>query len=128
MTAEVVALTNELRAVREQLHMVLRRLEAVDAEARAERKRAKRHRIGSFVLAAAVAGLLLLGYRDSQEKERADHRACVASNQTRADIRASIVETVLVIAERTDDPERLTPLIGQIQDRLIETIPDRDCS
>ena len=51
------------------------------------------------------------------------HRQCIA---TRADIRASIVQSVLVLASDAP-PEEIAPAIERLQDRLQQTIPDREC-
>ena len=127
MPEETRQLTEELHSVGEKLDQVLTRLDTMDRQAARERTTTRRHRWGSAILAVVVVAVGLLGYRDSQERQRAEHRACIQANETRADIRAAIVETVLVIIEQTDDPAQLTPVVERIQDRLTETIPDREC-
>lgn len=127
MTEEVRELTAELTAVRNALEGTHRRLDALATQAETERGRSRRHRIGSVVLAVVVVVVVVLSWRDAAERDRLEHRTCVAGNETRADIRASVVETVLVIVERTEDPEALTPIVASVQDRLLDTIPDRPC-
>lgn len=127
MTAELIALTDELRATNGTLATVVGRLDEADRRAREERKRAGRHRASTVVLAVVVAAVVLLGWRDAREGEGERHRDCMQTNALRADIRAAIVDTVLVIIEGADEPERLTPLVERIQDRLATTIPDQAC-
>lgn len=120
MPAELQALTEELHAVNVMLGRVVDRLDAADRQQR-------RHRFGTFVLAGVVAAVVMLGWFDYQDRERERVRVCEMANATRADIRAGIVETVLVIVESSDEPERLAPLVERIQDRLEVTIPDKAC-
>lgn len=120
MTAELVELTNELRATNGLLEVAMERLDRAD---RAHR----RHRLGTAVLALVVAVVVGLGWSDWDQRRDAEHRACMEANAARADIRVAIVDTVLVIIEDTDNPERLAPLVERIQERLETTIPDRSC-
>lgn len=113
MPDELRALTEELHAVNVMLGRVVDRLDAAD-------RKHRRHRFGTFVLAVLV---VWTGVNTWQDRER----SCEQSNQTRADIRAGIVETVLTIAADAEDPERITQVVERIQDRLEVTIPDRDC-
>lgn len=120
MTAELIALTDELRATNAMLGQVTQRLDVADRAAR-------RHRFGTWVLACVVVAVVVLGWSDWRERQDEMHQDCMEANATRADIRASIVETVLVIIDGTDNPERLAPLVERIQERLETTIPDRSC-
>lgn len=125
MTAETQALTEELRDVSGKLDDVLHELSEVRAQQETEGRRAVWHRIVSASLAVVMLLLGWLFVRDAQERDRAEFRQCVVANNTRADIRAGILETVLVIAAPLD-PET-EELLDRIQVRLTETIPDREC-
>lgn len=120
MPDEMRALTEELHAVNVMLGRVVDRLDQVDRVQR-------RHRFGAFVLAAVVAAVIGLGALGWVEMAEDDRLACELANDTRADIRAGIVETVLVIIESSGEPERLAPLVERITERLEVTIPDRAC-
>jgi hypothetical protein len=113
MTAELRALTDELRGTNALLTRVTNRLDAADRQHR-------RHRFSSVVLALLVVWVGVDGWRE-------DEAACRRANEARADIRAGIVETVLVIVEESEQPAELAPLVERIQDRLEVTIPDHRC-
>lgn len=127
MTAETRALTDELHAANTKLDQVLGRFDDLQRRHLEERRRSRRHRLGSALLAVTVAAVIVLGVSDAQQRAADEEARCIAGNRTRADIRGSIVETVLVIASQSDDPDRLAPLVERIQDRLAETIPDTPC-
>jgi hypothetical protein len=121
MTGEVIALTEELQAIGLLLERVVDRLDAADA-------RERRHRAGTFVLAACVAAIAALGAWFYQAEQDDDHRACLAANEARADIRSGIVSTVVkVIERRGDNPDSYRPLIDDITADLEETLPNRAC-
>ena len=70
MTAEVIALTEELHATALLLKKVVDRLDAAD-------RRAKRHRFGTFLLALCLAAVVALGvwfYFDEREE---DQQSCI---------------------------------------------------
>lgn len=122
MTAELIALTEELQATRAMLSMLVERLDAAD-------RRARHHRFGTFVLALVVAAVSVLGVWFFVAERDDDHRACLAANEARADIRHGIVSTVVkVIERRGEDAASFQPLIDDITDDLNKTLPDRDCS
>ena len=120
MPEEVRALTNELAAVRRELHRVLERLQAIDSRARTEWRRAWWHRLVSALLVVIVAAGLLFWRQDRIEE-------CERSNDARADTRAAIVESLLAITAGTEDPERFAPMIERVQTRLTRIVPDRTC-
>lgn len=120
MTAELIALTDELRATQVKLDLVLARLNAAD-------KRANRHRVWTVVLALTVVVVVLLGglfWRDQHEQRIV---ACERGNETREDIREAIVGTIERLAMGTDDPERVAVLLEDVNAYLLETLPPRDC-
>lgn len=122
MPEELIALTDELRATRAMLVTLVARLDVAD-------KRARRHRFGTIVLATVVAAVAVLGVWFYVAERDDDHRACVAANEARADIRSGIVSTVVkVIERRGEDPASFQPLIDDIAADLKKTLPDRDCS
>lgn len=127
MSAETAALTDELHAANEKLDLVLGRFDDLKQRHDAERRRSRRHRAGSAILAVTVAAVIVLGVSDAQQREADEEARCLYANRTRADIRGSIVETVLVVAAQSEDPDRLAPLVERIQARLAETIPDTPC-
>lgn len=119
MTAEVIALTEELRTTTAMLSVVVDRLDAAD-------KRATRHRLWTGVLACCVlANAVLFGlfWIDDRNDEVT---ACLRANAGRADIRASIAEAVRV-AGGNSDQDRVDAVIAEIDKRLRDTLPDRDC-
>lgn len=121
MTAELIALTEELRATRAMLSVVVARLDDAD-------RRARRHRMGTVLLALCVAAITLLGVAFYRAEQDDDQRACFQSNEARDDIRHGIVSTVVkVIERRGDDPESFQPLIDDITTDLEKTLPDRNC-
>lgn len=128
MPAELIALTEELAATRLLLARVIERLDAADKRAEAAEKRERRHRFGTFVLALCVLGVAGLGAWFWTAEKDDDHRACLAANEARADIRNGIVSTVeKVIERRGDDPAAYGSLLHDIAADLEETLPDRDC-
>lgn len=127
MTAETQALTSELHSANAKLDEVLVRFDALSERHAQERRWSMRHRFASAVLAAVVVAVVVLLVRDAQQRDNAEQRDCAAANAARSDIRAAIVDSALVIVERTENPEQLSPLVAEIQDRLAITIPDRIC-
>lgn len=144
MTAEVVALTEEVRAALAMMSTVLERLDRADRrqvelakdalvlaeETRRVAKATTRHRIGSWVLALCVVSLAGLGLAFRQDQINERYRTCVRSNEIRSDIRQSIVNTVELLAARSPnyDPAVLAVLLDSIEANLVETLPDRVCS
>jgi hypothetical protein len=119
MTAELLALTEELRATQVKLDQVLYRLDAAD-------RRAHRHRLWTFVLAVTVIGTLVLGglfWRDQTQQRIA---ACERGNANRADIREAIVGTIERLATGAS-PERREALLTDAEAYLLETLPPRSC-
>ena len=119
MTAELIALTEELRVTTVMLGKVVARLDEAD-------RRANRHRLWTGVLALCViANAVMFGlfYMDQRDQETA---ACLRSNATRADIREAILNTVRTVATG-DDQERLDAVLLKIDRSLRETLPARNC-
>lgn len=127
MTAETQALTSELHNANAKLDEVLVRFDDLSERHAQERRWSMRHRVASAVLALVVIAVIVLSVRDAQQRNDAEQRDCLTANAARADIRAAIVDSALVIVERTESPEQLSPLVAEIQDRLAVTIPDRIC-
>src|SRR5690606_30770449 len=107
MTRETQELTEELRETNKQLELVLKRLEELHESQQADRKVARRHRIGPALLAMTMFAVLFLGVNEinqrnrqiaaeDRQRERAARLSCENANNARADIRASIIETLLV--------------------------------
>lgn len=122
MTAELIALTEELHVTTEMLGRVIARLDVAD-------QRANRHRLWSGVLAMCVlAQLVLFGWFYADDRND-DTAACLRANATRADIREAILDTVRTVAggNPDSDPERLATVLDQIDKSLRETLPDRRC-
>lgn len=120
MTAELIALTEELRVTTQMLGKVTARLDEAD-------RRANRHRIWTGILALCVlANALLFGlfYRDDQSD---DTSTCLRANATRADIREAIAETVRTVTADSDNPERVAAYLAEIDKNLRKTLPNRDC-
>ena len=143
MTADdVTALTDEVRATNAMLGQVVERLDRADLrqtelatkalelaeETRKVAKATHRHRIGSGVLALCVIGLgvLAVSFRQDQINER--YRTCIRSNQIRADIRQSIVDTVELLATTRTEPAELVAIVEAVEANLAETLPDRVCT
>lgn len=127
MTVETQALTSELAAANGKLDEVLVRFDDLSERYAHERRWSMRHRFASAVLACVVIAVIALTVRDAQQRDSAERRECIASNAARADIRAATVDSALVIVEYTENPDRLSPLVAEIQDRLAITIPDLTC-
>lgn len=121
MTGELIALTDELRATTEMLGQLIERLDEAD-------RRARRHRAGSWVLAATVLALTVLGLLFWQDQDQQAHEDCLRSNRARADIREAIVSTVEVVSVGSADQERAQKTIDRIEANLLEILPDRICS
>lgn len=121
MTAELIALTAELRTTTDMLGHVLERLDAAD-------KRARRHRAGTWVLAATVIAISVLGVLFWQDQNQQAHHDCLRSKQTRRDIREAIVTSVEVVSVGSSDPERAQDVIDRIEANLIKILPDRICT
>lgn len=120
MTAELIELTEELRATTKMLGKVTVRLDDAD-------RRANRHRLWTGILALCVlANALLFGlfYRDDRSD---DTTACLRANATRADIREAILETVRTVTVDSDNPERVAAYLVEIDKNLRKTLPDREC-
>ena len=121
MTAEVVALTEELRITTEMLGKDIARLDEAD-------RRANRHRVWTGVLALCVmANALMFGlfYKDDQNDDTA---SCLRSNATRSDIREAILETVRTVAAGRDTTaDELEVALDQIDQSLRRRLPDRNC-
>lgn len=120
MTAELIALTEELRRTTEMLGTVLARLDAAD-------RRANRHRAWTILLAVTVGAVSALGglfWIDQQQEREA---ACLRANATKADIRDAIVSTVELVVADTSDPASLRPLVERIEADLLKRLPDRPC-
>ena len=119
MTAELVALTEELRITTAMLAKVTVRLDAAD-------RRANRHRLWTGVLALCVlANAVLFGlfWKDDRNDDTA---SCLRANATRADIREAILETVRTVAT-SEDPDRLDAVLVKIDDSLRKRLPERSC-
>lgn len=118
MTAELVALTEELARTTAILAQILVRLDDAD-------RRARRHRTGTWVLTAVVICLAVLGglfWQDQTHQARAD---CLRANRTRSDIRQGIVSSVAVGLSGSD---RATEIVDRIENNLIHILPDRLCT
>lgn len=120
MTAELVALTEELQATRQMLGVVLTRLDTAD-------KRANRHRFMTTILALCVFAVAALGGLYAIDQRDDERRACLQANEARADIRQAIVNTVEVIVAGADDPSDFETLLDEIANDLVRTLPDREC-
>lgn len=120
MTAELIALTEELARTTAILAQLLVRLDEAD-------RRARRHRLGTYVLAIVVVALAGLGLLFWQDQAQQAHSDCLRSNRTRSDIREAIVSSVEVIAVGSADQERAREVIGRIEANLIAILPDRVC-
>ena len=119
MTAELTALTEELRVTTQMLGKVIVRLDAAD-------QRANRHRVWTGVLALCVAAVFLLGVWtfdlakdtqaavDQQQADRLEARvtACESYNSDTVDS----INGILLQAAR--DPRRVEELL----------LPHRDCT
>lgn len=120
MTAELIALTEELRSTTAMLATLIERLDEAD-------RRARRHRFGTWVLAAAVVAVAVLGLLFWQDQAQQAHADCLRANRARADIRDAIVSSVEVAAVGSSDPERARAVIDRIADNLVQILPDRVC-
>jgi len=127
MTAETAALTDELHAANEKLDLVLGRFDDLNRRHLEERHLSRWHRLGSALLGVLVLAVIVLGVSDAQQRAADEEARCLSANRTRADIRGSIVESLLVIAAQGDDPNRLDEVVERIHARLSETIPDTPC-
>lgn len=119
MTAELTALTDELRVTTEMLGRVVARLDEAD-------RRANRHRLWTGVLALCVlcnAVLFGLFWENQRDEETA---SCLRANATRADIREAILDTVRTVATG-EDPDELNAVLMRIDQSLRKTLPDRTC-
>lgn len=119
MTAELIALTDELRATQVKLDLVLDRLDAADT-------RANRHRLWTVVLALTVVVVVVLGglfWRDQREQRIT---VCNRGNEAREDIREAIVGTIERLGAG-EDPARLAVILAESERYLLETLPPRDC-
>lgn len=119
MTAELIALTDELVATQAKLDLVLARLDAADT-------RANTHRVWTIVLAATVVVVVLLGGLFVWDDHQEDIAACRRGNESREDIRESIVGTIKRLSPNAD-PDRLAAVLADAEAYLLETLPPRDC-
>lgn len=122
MTAELIALTEELHAANVMLGQVVARLDEAD-------RRARRHRAGTAVLALCVLAIAVLFGLFYVDDQRDDELACLRGNATRTDIREAILETVRTVAAGNpdSDPDRLDAALMQIDESLRDRFPERKC-
>lgn len=133
MTAELIALTEELRTTTSMLAVVVDRLDAAD-------KRANRHRLQILIVAGCVVAVFLIGWRtlDALRTSRDESRivSCQQDNDTAERINGlndrnqDLLRDAVARGDRTpaEQDEAEAFLAQQLAEYEALKVPLRDCS